>query len=266
MRPNLLRNRQSRRHQKRRPVHRVEPDNFLSHQMQIRRPVTALLILRPAHRAQISRQRIEPHIKYVRLLARHRNAPADRRPRNTQIPQPALHKTQHFIPPRLRLNKLRMLRVKIQKRLLKRRQLKKIVRLRHRFRRPPAIRARFPRLHVHIRIVVNAVLPRVMPRINEPILPAQFKEPLHRMRMLQIRRANKLVALHSQLVPKRLPLRRHLRHKLRLRHPRLLRRPLHIHAVLVLITTSNPRIRLYRRIVSQTIVEYVCPICGNPFV
>ena len=34
----------------------------------------------------------------------------------------------------------------------------------------------------------------------------------------------------------------------------------------VVIKTSNPRMRLYRRITSATIVEYVCPMCGMPFV
>src|SRR5712672_1746565 len=143
--------------------------------MQIRRPKTAPLIFRSAHRAKVRRQRIEPNIKDVRLFAGHRNAPTNRSSRNTQVAKTAFDKAQNFVAPSLRLNKAWVLPVKIQQRLLKCRELEEIIFLGNRLGRTPAIRAILAGLYVHVSIVVNAVLPGVVTGVNVSIFSAQLE-------------------------------------------------------------------------------------------
>ncbi len=51
VRPDLFGQRQIRRHQKRRPIHRVKANNFLAHDVQIRGPQAALVEIRASHGA-----------------------------------------------------------------------------------------------------------------------------------------------------------------------------------------------------------------------
>src|SRR5882724_509450 len=197
MRPNLLRQRQTRSHQKRRPVDGMKSNNLFADEMDIGGPETLFLIIRAANGAQIRRQRVKPNVKNVRLFARNGNAPANRGARNAKIPETAFHKTDNFVAARFRLNEIRMLGVPVQQRFLKSRKFEKIIWLRDSFRGPAAIGTVFTRLHVHVGIVVDAVLPRVVSWVDETIFAAQLEEPLHRVRMFQVGGANKLVALNA---------------------------------------------------------------------
>src|SRR5207253_8147869 len=135
-----------------------------------------LFKLWPAHRAQIRRQRVEPHIEHMRLFAGNGNPPAERRSRNAQIFQPAFDETHGLIAARFRLDEFGVLLVEIEQWLLKRGELEKIVFFRDRLGWPAAVRAVVAWLCiVHESVVVNAVLPGVMPFVNVTVLTAQSK-------------------------------------------------------------------------------------------
>src|SRR6202521_259692 len=102
-----------------------------------------------------------------------------------------------------------MLGVPVQQRFLKSRKFEEVIWFSDSFRGPAAIGTVFARLHVHIGIVVDTVLPRVMPWIDETIFAAQLEKPLHGVSVFQVGGTNKLVALNAELVPECLPFCRH---------------------------------------------------------
>src|SRR5437879_3498012 len=139
MRPDLLRERKTRAHQKCRPVDGMETDDVFSNDVHVGGPITLLLVIGTAHGAEISSQRVEPDIKNVRLFARNGNAPANRSPRDAEIAQAAFDKAKNLVAARFRLDEFWMLGVPIEQRFLKRGKLEKIIRFGDRFRRPAAI-------------------------------------------------------------------------------------------------------------------------------
>ncbi len=195
MRPNLFGKRQIRRHQERGPVDSVETNDFLPYHVQIRGPQSAFIEFRTAHCAQVSDQRVKPHIKYMRRFARHWNSPANRRARDGKILQSAMDKTQNFISSALGTNEIRIRGVKIEQLLLKLGKFEKIIFFGDRFRRASAIGTGITGAGVHnIGIVVYAILPGVMPFLDVSVFAAALEEPLHGAVMLFIRRANKFIA------------------------------------------------------------------------
>ena len=131
------------------------------------------------------------------LFARHGNAPANCGARDAEIAEAAFDETEYFIAAGFRLDKTRVLGVPIEKRFLKGRKFKEIVWLGDSFRGPAAIGTVFAGLHVHIGIVVDAVLPGVVTGVNETVFAAQFEKPLDGMGVLQVGGADKLVALNA---------------------------------------------------------------------
>ena len=114
MSEDLLRKRQIQRHQEDRPVDRMETDDILPDQMQIRRPVplkllrtlTAALIPNPG---DIVRKRIQPYIDHMLRIKIHRNPPLERRPGHAEILKPRKQEIiHHLILARHRLDEFRM--------------------------------------------------------------------------------------------------------------------------------------------------------------
>src|ERR1700737_4300891 len=210
MRPNLLWNGKARGHQECRPVYGVKTDDVFAYEVQIRRPETAALIFRTAHGTEVSGKRVEPHIKHVRLLARNRNAPANRSPRNAEVTESAFDEADDFVAPGFRLNKCWILLIKIEKGLLERGELEEVVRFGDRFRGPAAIGTILAGLYVDVGIVVDAVLSGVVARIDVAILAAQPEKPLDGSRVTNFRGANELVGRNAKFVPQGAPLVSHL--------------------------------------------------------
>ena len=108
---NLLWQWQIKRHQNTWPNDGMEPDNFLSYQMNIGRPelIEFFLIIQKANWRQIVGQGIKPYINNMLLINRHRNAPIKGSTGNTQVIQPLLDEVYHFIATRYRLNEVRVI-------------------------------------------------------------------------------------------------------------------------------------------------------------
>src|SRR6266446_7826008 len=180
----------------------------------IGRPVSNFLVIRAADSTEIRGQRIEPDVKNVWLLARDGNAPANCGARDAEIAEAAFDKAENFIAAGFRLDKIRVLGIPVEKRFLKGRQFEEIVWLGDSFCRPATIGTVFAGLHVHVSIVVNAVLPGVVPGVNETVFAAQFEKPLHGVGVFQVGGANKFIALNTKFVPEGAPLGGHFRNKL----------------------------------------------------
>src|SRR5229473_2576455 len=211
VRPDLLWQRHHRRHQESGPVNGVKSDDFFPNKMQIGRPVAALLVIWAADRREIRGECIEPYVKNVRLFAGHRNAPANRRARDAEVLEPALDKAKDFIAARFGLYEIRILRVEIKERLLKRGELKKIILFGDGFGGAAAVRTILSGLHVDIRVVVNAVLSRVVAGIDVTVFPALAEEPLHGVCVLYFRGADEFIALDAKVIPELAPLGGHFR-------------------------------------------------------
>ena len=80
------------RHQERRPIDRVEAHDVLADDMQIGRPVALEFFavgVGKARRGDVIRQRVDPHIHDVLVVAGHADAPVERRARDRQVLQAA---------------------------------------------------------------------------------------------------------------------------------------------------------------------------------
>src|SRR5690242_6601780 len=200
--PHLLRHRLHGGHQKRGPINSVEANDVFADEMQIRRPHAAAFKLRPADRAETGRERVEPNIKDMWLFAGNGDAPANRRARNAEIFEAAFHETYNLVAARLRLDKIRILFVKIEQRLLKRGQLEEIIFLGNGFGGAATIGAVVARLRViHEGIVVDTVLTCVLPFVDVAVLAAKPEKPLHGSNVPQVGRANELIRGETEFIP-----------------------------------------------------------------
>src|SRR5438552_15003487 len=184
MRPDLLGDRQTGGHQECRPVDGMEPDDVFSNDVDVGGPVALLFVIGTADGAEIRGERVEPNVKNVRLFTGNRNAPTNRSASDAQIAQAALDKAQYFVAARFRLDEFRMLGVPIEKRLLKRREFEEIVGFGDGVGGPRAIGRILGRLYVDVSIVIDTVLPCVMPGVDEALFAAQPEQPLAGMREL----------------------------------------------------------------------------------
>src|SRR3984957_7159243 len=110
----------------------------------------------------------------MRVCAGYGNAPTNRCARDAEIAKTAFDEAKNFIAPRFRLNEIRVLLVKIQKRLLKSGKLEEIVFFGDRLSGPAAIRAILPRFYVYVGVVVDAVLTGVVAGVNKSVFAEQI--------------------------------------------------------------------------------------------
>ena len=95
----LLRQRQTRAHQHRRPDDRVETHDFLPHQMHVGRPifVVKFSVVRIAQSRNVVCQRVQPYINDMLFVERHRDTPVKGRTRNAKIVQSLFDEGNHFV-------------------------------------------------------------------------------------------------------------------------------------------------------------------------
>ena len=92
------------RHQKRRPIDRVEAHDVLADDVQRRRPIALELFARGvgiADAGDVIGERVDPHIHDVLVVARHLDAPVEGGARDRQVLQAAAHEAGDFVQPLL---------------------------------------------------------------------------------------------------------------------------------------------------------------------
>ena len=110
----LLRKRLPKRHQENRPVDRMETDNILSDQVEIRRPIFLVLLCAVAvtvitDTGDIVCQRIQPYIDHMLIVKIDRDPPLKGGSGHAQILQSRQQEiVHHFVFPGHRLDKFRM--------------------------------------------------------------------------------------------------------------------------------------------------------------
>ena len=99
------------RHQERRPVHRVEPDDVLADHVQVGRPVAGehrRVGVGKAHPGQVVGQGVDPHVHDVVGVIGDGHAPVERGPRDRQIAQPTGDEADHLVAPHVGCDEVRM--------------------------------------------------------------------------------------------------------------------------------------------------------------
>ncbi len=236
MRVNLLRQRQSSRHQHCGPDHTVEANDVLADHMAVRRPPLrkGLRVVAETHPRDVIDQRVEPDVSPGLLIERQRNAPGHSSSRDADVLQAPLDDPQNLLAPSLRLDEIRPLH-QLQQPVLVLAQGEEVVLLLDPVRLCPV------RLALAVDQVIltlerfarDAVEALVQPLEDVPVLVDPRQQSLHRLHMTPIRRANEVVVRDSQRLPRLLERHRHpVTERLRLQP--LLRSTLrHILAVLV---------------------------------
>ncbi len=91
--------------------------------MQVGGPEAAAVEVGAADGTEVSGERVEPNVENVRFLAGNGNPPANRGARDAEIAQAAFDEREDLIAARFGLNEVRILFVKIEQNVLKRREL-----------------------------------------------------------------------------------------------------------------------------------------------
>ena len=131
------------------------------------------------------------------------------------------------------MNEVGILFVEIEQDVLERGKFEEIVRFRDGFRRPAAIGAGLSRLHVNVRVVVNAVLAAVVTGIDVAVFAAEFEQPLDRARVAHFRGADEFVALNAKFIPECFPFGGHFGYEFGFRDAGFLGGALDVDAVFV---------------------------------
>ena len=89
----------------------MEADDFLAYQVEICRPVFPehLLVGLVPDGGQVVQEGVKPYVYDVFRVEGHRNTPIEGRARDTQVFQALFDEVDHFVAPRRRLDKVRML-------------------------------------------------------------------------------------------------------------------------------------------------------------
>src|SRR5260370_10643043 len=174
-----------------------------------RRRVGAWLVILSDDSTEIRCECIEPDVKDVRVFARNRNAPANRSARDAQVAEAAFDEAENFVAASFGLDEFGILGIVLAETLSEFGEFEIEILFGNCMCGPAAIRTIFAGLYVYVRIVEDAVLPSVVPRIDIAIFAAALKQPLHGSVVLHISGANKSIALDAEFVPKGAPLRGH---------------------------------------------------------
>ena len=211
----------------------MKADDFLADEMNIGGPEACLLVLRAADSAEIRGQRVEPDVKDVRLFAGNGNAPANGSARDAEIAEASFDEAKNFVAASFGLDEIGMLGVPIEKWLLERGELEIEIGFRDGFRWTATIGTVFAGLYVDVGIVVDAVLPGVVTRVDETVVTALFEKPLHGVSVFQVGGADKLVALDTEFIPEAAPLGGHFRDEFGFRNAGFFRGALDVDAVFI---------------------------------
>ena len=112
--------RQTGRHQKCGPIDRMKAYDILTDDVHIRRPEARKFAGRVgiANSRHIGRQGVDPDIHHMIRRSWYFDTPVKTGARHAQIPQAALYKAKDLIPAAFGLNKIRILRIKFEQRIL----------------------------------------------------------------------------------------------------------------------------------------------------
>ena len=125
-------------HQEGRPVDRVKAQDVLAHHVQVGGPVglpRLAFSVRESGGADVVGERIEPHVHGVVGSVRHGNAPFQARARNGEVVQPTGNEADDLVAAALGCDRLGILLVEFEQRLLPVRKAEEIARLFHPFDR-----------------------------------------------------------------------------------------------------------------------------------
>ncbi|MBG9885357.1 hypothetical protein ABE10_01900, partial [Bacillus toyonensis] len=117
-----------RRHQHRRPDHRVEAQDVLADHM-VGRPATGeLLVVRAVpDRGGIVQQRVDPHVDDMRRVPRQRNAPVEGRARDREVFQPLRDERDHLVACGVGAHEVGLGLVELQQAVLELAELEEVV-------------------------------------------------------------------------------------------------------------------------------------------
>ena len=104
-------------HQDRGPNNGVEPYDLLADEMDIRRPVFPVIGVvagAVAHGGDVVGQSVQPNVNHMLGVKIHRNPPGEAGSGYTQVIQAVFDKLDHLVFPALRLDKVRLILVKLQ--------------------------------------------------------------------------------------------------------------------------------------------------------
>ena len=202
----FLRQRQVERHQHSRPDNRMEPDDFLSHQMNVGRPVffkETVLLIRVSQSRNIVGKSIQPDIYDVLRIGRNADAPVEGTAGNTQVVESLSQEAEHLVSSRLRLQKFRILFQQIDQPVLISGKAEKIRLLAGFFHRSSAVRT----LSVHRlylcpeRLTRRTVQSFIFSLIDIALFVHLFKDRLHTLHMPVLRRTDKIVIGDFHSIP-----------------------------------------------------------------
>mmetsp|Transcript_27196 Transcript_27196/g.42892 ORF Transcript_27196/g.42892 Transcript_27196/m.42892 type:complete len:252 (+) Transcript_27196:1770-2525(+) len=182
------------------PVDGVEAQDVLPHDVQIRGPepreVPATVPrLGVPERRDVVRQRVDPHVHDVVVVAGHTHAPVEGRPRHGQVLQAALHEGDHLVPAGLGRDEVRVALVELQQAIAPLRQLEEVRGLLH---HPLHVRPGGG-LPVHelalgvVGLVAHAVPALVRPQVDLALRHQLIPKCLHSRLMLWLRGADEAV-------------------------------------------------------------------------
>ena len=205
----------------------METDDIFSDQMQVRGPVFLKLFAAFAaavisDTCDVIGQRVQPYINHMLLIKSNRNPPFKRSTRHAQILQARKQEIiHHLIFPGYGLNKLRM-RIDMRNQTIRIfTHLKKVGFLFSRLHLATAVGT----FSVHKlrlgkeRFTGRAVHAFIMPFIDIPFVIHIFKDLLHLLFMLFIRRTDKLIVGSVHQIPDRADLPGHVIYKFFRRNP-----------------------------------------------
>ena len=224
-------------HQHRGPVHRVETQDVLAHQVVVDGPPLGetRVVGRVPHRRAVVEQRVGPHVRNVLRVPRERNAPVDRRATHREILEATPDETEHLVHPRLGLHRVGMLGVIREQAVGVARQLEEVVLLDDVLDRP----------HVDRTIAVDQLVLRVVRLARDAIealvgseldvarVVDRLQELLHRRVMARLGGADEVVVGDVESVPGVAEMRRRLVDQFLGRDAPRFRGALHLQAVLV---------------------------------
>ena len=205
MSQHLLRQRFLQGHEHCRPNDGVETHDFLAHQVDIHRPVLLVqfIVFRISQSGDVVGQRIQPYVDDVFFVNRNRDSPVEGGTGNTKIFQTLLHKGNHFISARFRLQKIRIVPEIIQQRIAVLGQTEEVRIFAHLLHFTTAVRA----LAVYqlrfrpVGFTRSAVPAFVLALVDVSVLVHLHEDVLYSLDMTRLRGPNEIVVADFHLIP-----------------------------------------------------------------
>ena len=231
------RHRLARRHQQRRPDHRVEPSDVLPDHVQVRGPACGeqLRLGAEPDSCCVVEQRVDPHVDDVLRVPGNRDAPIGSGPRDGEVAEPSLDERDHLVAAEVRQHEFGVLLVELEKRLLVLGQREEVVLLFEHLDGDPVDGAvAVDQLLLLLEVLAgHAVRPAVGAEVDLAPVVEALDEGLDPVRMPLLRRADEVVVRDLEPAPDLGPFRDHLIDPLLGAHVSFRGRPGHVDAVLV---------------------------------